>query len=194
MVRRWWNISEQRYSSRLLGWARSFGHNLVWVRLFRYVDDQLLTTRRFDGGNAWVQRRDMIINIIKTNTLAPYVVRSVDVGSEPLYDWVSHLHKKGDVKLMSRSLGPSAASFGRSNQVSIDEAKLGPSLNDYRYVRGLIGSYGIQVSISEMEYGYSVQGNSQMVLDAEDVVHARRWKSLKTDRSHLPSALSPFYR
>jgi hypothetical protein len=46
------------------------------------------------------------------------------------------------------------------------------------HMKSLIGPYGIKVSISEMEYGYSVQGNSQMVLDAEDVVHARTCLSM----------------
>ena len=29
-----------------------------------------------------------------------------------------------------------------------------------------------------MKYGYEVQGNAQMVLDAEDVVHARKLRCL----------------
>ena len=43
---------------------------------------------RFDGDDKWKGRRDMIVNIIQNNPLAPYVIRSVDVGSEPLFDWV----------------------------------------------------------------------------------------------------------
>ncbi|CAG7852217.1 SubName: Full=Uncharacterized protein {ECO:0000313/EMBL:CCA67642.1} [Serendipita indica DSM 11827] len=95
----------------------------------------------FDGGNAWKKRRDQLVNAIKTNPLAPFVIRSVDVGSEPLYDWV------------------------------LTPKDLTAEINN---VKGLISSYGIKVSISEMKYGYSVQGDSQMVLDAEDVVHTHQ--------------------
>jgi hypothetical protein len=49
---------------------------------------------RFDGGDAWKQRRDLVIKTVKTNPLSPYVVRSVDVGSEPLYDWVGDFASK----------------------------------------------------------------------------------------------------
>lgn len=31
-------------------------------------------------------RRDSLIRTMKTNPLAPYVIRSIDVGSEPLFD------------------------------------------------------------------------------------------------------------
>jgi hypothetical protein len=33
-------------------------------------------------------RRDKIFDFVKNNAYAPYAIRSVDVGSEPLYDWV----------------------------------------------------------------------------------------------------------
>ncbi|KIM30062.1 glycoside hydrolase family 17 protein [Serendipita vermifera MAFF 305830] len=95
----------------------------------------------FDGDDKWIGRRDLLVRIIKTNPLAPYVIRTVDVGSEPLYDWVLEPQQLAD---------------------------------QIYYVKSLIGSYGIKVSISEMQYGYSVQGNSDMVLDAEDVVHAHQ--------------------
>ncbi|KIJ46733.1 glycoside hydrolase family 17 protein, partial [Sphaerobolus stellatus SS14] len=42
----------------------------------------------FDGTDQWKKRRDNIIETIKTNPLAPYVVLSIDVGSEPLFDVV----------------------------------------------------------------------------------------------------------
>jgi len=35
-----------------------------------------------------MKRRDALIKTINTNPLAPYVVRSIDVGSEPLFDQV----------------------------------------------------------------------------------------------------------
>ena len=43
----------------------------------------------FDGDDSWMGKRDQLVNVIRTNPLAKYVIRTVDVGSEPLYDWVS---------------------------------------------------------------------------------------------------------
>ncbi|KAG8829394.1 hypothetical protein FRC17_006661 [Serendipita sp. 399] len=93
----------------------------------------------FDGGDAWKGKRDQLVNLIKTNPIAPYVIRSLDVGSEPLYDWV----------LTPKDLA-----------------------NEINRIKGLLAPFGIKVSISEMRYGYSVQGDSQVVLDAQDIVHA----------------------
>lgn len=33
-----------------------------------------------------MKRRDALLQTLATNPLAPYVIRSIDVGSEPLYD------------------------------------------------------------------------------------------------------------
>lgn len=41
------------------------------------------------------------------------------------------------------------------------------------YVKSKMSPYGIQVTISEMEYGYQRQGNPKVVLDVEQVVHTR---------------------
>lgn len=114
----------------------------------------------FDGDDSWMGRRDQLVNVIRTNRLAKYVIRTVDVGSEPLFDWV---------------LSPQDLA------------------NQIYYVKSLIGSYGIKVSISEMKYGYEVQGNAQMVLDAEDVVHAHElpffdWDATTGDQA-MPSLL-----
>ena len=35
-------------------------------------------------------RRDTLIVLLQNVPLAKYVIRSIDVGSEPLFDWVSH--------------------------------------------------------------------------------------------------------
>jgi len=42
----------------------------------------------FNGGNAWEGRRDQVIDLVNNNPLARYVVRGIDVGSEPLFDSV----------------------------------------------------------------------------------------------------------
>jgi hypothetical protein len=44
----------------------------------------------FDGTNDWMWRRDTLISVLQNVPLAKYVIRSIDVGSEPLFDWVSH--------------------------------------------------------------------------------------------------------
>lgn len=149
---------------RLYGWCDDGGsylNNVIQSAYTAGLGVYVTIWFGFDGGDAWKRRRDLVVNIIKTNPLAPYVVRSVDVGSEPLFDWV---------------LPPQALA------------------DQIKYVKGLIGSYGVQVTISEMQYGYSVQGNSQMVLDAEDVVHAHELaffdEDAKSGGDAKPSLLS----
>ncbi|KAF8303315.1 hypothetical protein DL93DRAFT_453633 [Clavulina sp. PMI_390] len=93
----------------------------------------------FTGGNQWKARRDDIIMTMKTNPLAPYVIRSIDVGSEPLFDF---------------ALNPSEL----ATQVL--------------YVKNQTSAYPVMVATSEMQYGYTRQGNAQVVLDSIDAVHA----------------------
>jgi exo-beta-1,3-glucanase (GH17 family) len=91
----------------------------------------------FDGDDSWKGRRDVLLNIIKKNKLAPYVVRAIAVGSEPLYDW------------------------------AIDPAGLASAV---RSIHTQMVPYGIQVSVSEMAYGYTVQSGGTQVLQAVDMV------------------------
>ena len=56
------------------------------LSLWSIFDSYNVNHARFDGTNEWMGRRDALINTVKTNPLAPYVIRSIDVGSEPLYD------------------------------------------------------------------------------------------------------------
>lgn len=46
------------------------------------------------------------------------------------------------------------------------------ALASCRYVKNQTSVYGTKVAISEMQYGYTVQGNSSVVFDAIDAVHA----------------------
>ncbi|KIM30043.1 glycoside hydrolase family 17 protein [Serendipita vermifera MAFF 305830] len=150
---------------RLYGWCDDQGtylNNVIQAAYSAGLGVYFTIWFGFDGGNAWIRRRDLIIGIVRKNPFAPYVVRSIDVGSEPLYDW---------------ALQPP--------QAVADQIK---------FVRSQVGPFGIQVSISEMQYGYSVQGPSQMVLDAEDVVHAHELaffdKDAKTGADAGPSLIS----
>lgn len=63
------------------------------------------------------------------------------------------------------------ASLMRSSKFIVCGMAAGLTL--YSYVKSQVSSKGIQVSISEMQYGYTVQGDAQVVLNAEDVIHAR---------------------
>ncbi|KDQ20406.1 glycoside hydrolase family 17 protein [Botryobasidium botryosum FD-172 SS1] len=40
----------------------------------------------FDGGNEWKTRQSALLSTIETNSLAPYTIRSFDMGSETLFD------------------------------------------------------------------------------------------------------------
>lgn len=46
------------------------------------------------------------------------------------------------------------------------------------YMKSIANQYGVHVSISDMQYGFTVQGDAQVVLDAVDVVHASVFISL----------------
>ena len=66
-------------------------YSTIWfgyVSLIRSWEIYLRVRFSFDGDDVWKDRRDLWVDLIRNNTLAPYVIRSLDVGSEPLYDWV----------------------------------------------------------------------------------------------------------
>lgn len=50
------------------------------------VGVQALIWFGFDGGNAWVGRRDALFATLRSNPKARFVTRAVQFGSEPLYD------------------------------------------------------------------------------------------------------------
>lgn len=52
------------------------------------VGVQALIWFGFDGDDKWKTRRDDLVRIIKTNPRAPYVIRGIQFGSEPLFDQV----------------------------------------------------------------------------------------------------------
>lgn len=99
----------------------------------------------FDGGDQWKQRRDDIVNTIKSNPKAPYVVRGVVLGSEPLFDHV--LPGDGmvkELKSLSNSLKPHTGS--------------GPS--------------AMQVTISEMPYAFTIDSAAKSLFSTMDVIQA----------------------
>ncbi|TFK71586.1 glycoside hydrolase family 17 protein [Pluteus cervinus] len=54
-------------------WSAGIGvHALIWFG--------------FNGDNAWEGRRDALFSVLHSNPKAPYVVRTIQFGSEPLYD------------------------------------------------------------------------------------------------------------
>ncbi|KAL0578089.1 hypothetical protein V5O48_003907 [Marasmius crinis-equi] len=56
-------------------WSAGIGvHALVWFG--------------FDGGDIWKTRRDELVSTLHSNPKAKYVTRTVQFGSEPLFDWV----------------------------------------------------------------------------------------------------------
>ncbi|EJD50771.1 glycoside hydrolase [Auricularia subglabra TFB-10046 SS5] len=91
----------------------------------------------FNGDDSYKGRLAAWLKTINTNPLAPYVVRNIAIGSEPLYD---------------RATTPAALSQ------LIDSTKAN------------VSSKGIQVSTSEMAYGYTVQSGGPAVLQHVDHV------------------------
>lgn len=99
----------------------------------------------FDGDDKWKTRRDSILTAIKTNPKAPLVVRGVVVGSEPMYDNVLPADQLAE-------------------QIQYVKSELSTWTNK--------GDTGMQVTLSEMPYGYSIRDNAPSVFQAEDVIHA----------------------
>lgn len=144
-----------------------------------------------------MKRRDALLQTLATNPLAPYVIRSIDVGSEPLYDCSCHIsffvsfvssfsadsefdfRPQGSSPRRSLLSKSSAYSIPLCRALTIDLASLWAmysksSDTTCRYVKNHTSTYGTKVAISEMEYGYTVQGNSSAVFNAIDVVHASK--------------------
>ncbi|KZW03381.1 hypothetical protein EXIGLDRAFT_725821 [Exidia glandulosa HHB12029] len=120
----------------------------------------------FDGDDSYKGRLAAWLDTINNNPLAPYVVRNIAIGSEPLYD---------------RATTPAALS------ALIDSTKAN------------VSSKGIQVSTSEMVYGYSVQSGGPAVLTHVDHVQCNElpffsqtatlgsaaWPDIQTDLTWL---------
>lgn len=99
----------------------------------------------FDGGDQWKQRRDNIVNAIKSNPKGPYVVRGVVLGSEPLFDNVlpgDSMAKQ--IKSVSESLKPYTGSKPTD----------------------------MQVTLSEMPYAFSVNSAAKSIFSALDIIQA----------------------
>ncbi|KAG0149243.1 hypothetical protein CROQUDRAFT_40079 [Cronartium quercuum f. sp. fusiforme G11] len=66
----------------------SFNHNLIAAASKAQVGVYALIWFGFSGDSMWRKRKDNLIGEIKKNSLAPYVIKAVTLGSEPLYDGV----------------------------------------------------------------------------------------------------------
>ena len=91
----------------------------------------------FDGGDIWKTRRDSLFATLHSNPKAPYVIRAVQFGSEPLFDSVLPHQELTKQVLQAK------------NQLS---------------------SLKIQVTVSEMVYGYQKPPGALDVLNATDFV------------------------
>ncbi|PWN47097.1 glycoside hydrolase family 17 protein [Violaceomyces palustris] len=99
----------------------------------------------FDGDDLWKGRKEALIQSIKQNPKGPHVVRAVVVGSEPMYDWVMPQEQLAD---QVREVKSRLADFtGR-------------------------GDAGMQVTLSDMPYGFQLQGGAPDVFEAVDINQA----------------------
>lgn len=99
----------------------------------------------YDGGNAWRGSKDALIRTMATNPRAKFVLRSVDLGSEPLFDGVMPATGLAhEMKAMKAALQPHSASGG------------------YK---------GMQVALSDLAWSFQSNGNTPEVFAAMDAIH-----------------------
>ncbi|KAL9935568.1 hypothetical protein V8E36_005916 [Tilletia maclaganii] len=111
-------------------WENGLGlHLLIWFG--------------FDGGNEWHHRKRDILRTIKNNPRAPFVVRAVVVGSEPLFDSV---------------MPP--------GQLAAQIMDVKQKLSAYTGK----GLRGMQVTLSDMPYAFQSNGNAPSVFRAMDII------------------------
>lgn len=121
-----------------------------------------------------------IKSTISNNPLAPYVIRSVDVGSEPLLDQVCwHRWLLSHAPLLTLSLiacRPQHPPQSRQVRLGVDLRRGTILIAISRQMKGIASPKGIQVGISEMRYSYSQISSSlaKQFFDTCDYVHARK--------------------
>ncbi|SPO37222.1 uncharacterized protein PSFLO_02694 [Pseudozyma flocculosa] len=99
----------------------------------------------FDGGDVWKTRKRTLMQAIQYNPRAPFVVRAVVVGSEPLYDW------------------------------ALDPDSLAVQIRDFRQQLApwtQRGDTGMQVTLSDLAYGFQLHDDAPQVFAAVDVSEA----------------------
>jgi exo-beta-1,3-glucanase (GH17 family) len=67
---------------------KNFYDDVVTAAWYAQVGVHALIWFGFDGTDEWKGRRDALFHTLHTNSLAKFVTRVVQFGSEPLYDWV----------------------------------------------------------------------------------------------------------
>ncbi|KAN0060113.1 hypothetical protein ACQY0O_008087 [Thecaphora frezii] len=113
-------------------WANGLGlHMLLWFG--------------FDGTDEWKGRKQTLLQALKSNLRAPYVVRAVAIGSEPLYDYALEPDKL-------------------AKQIESFRSELAPWTER--------GDTGMLVTLSEMAYGFKLQKDAPQVFAAVDVSEA----------------------
>jgi len=107
----------------------------------------------FDGSTTLYKTRiNKLVATIKRNPKAPYVVRSVTIGSEPLFDW---------------AIG--------ANDLAATIVDVRKQLAPYT------GKEKMQITTSEMPYGYTIHGDAPRVFDTV----------VRTERCAAPGTSSP---
>lgn len=99
----------------------------------------------FDGGDQWKKRKNDIVQTIKSNPKAPYVVRGVVLGSEPLFDNVLPGNSMSEqLKDLTSALSPFTGSHDTA----------------------------MQVTLSEMPYTFSTNAHAQSIFSSIDILQA----------------------
>jgi hypothetical protein len=129
-VRMYGWCDQNDYFDRFVSAAYAAGlgvHATIWFGFvlhtfmmpFSFISDML--AYRFDGSDKWKGRRDRILNFVRNTDYASYAIRTVDVGSEPLFDWVSilrpiHSNKSRSPNVLLKK-GPNPNKPGERDQV-----------------------------------------------------------------------------
>ncbi|PWN41898.1 glycoside hydrolase [Ceraceosorus guamensis] len=151
-VRLYSNCDKQGYNDDLINAAWEAGVGLLPLIWFG-----------FDGDESYRPRKKALLQTIKSNPKAPFVVRTVQFGSEPLFDWA-------------------ISADGLADQINDVKQKLS------QFITGQ--PTAMQVSTSEMPYGYQIHGNAPKVFSSVSTLLANSLPFFAQDASTARKAFS----
>ncbi|KAH9466318.1 hypothetical protein Pst134EB_001374 [Puccinia striiformis f. sp. tritici] len=158
----------------------------------------------FDNDDKWKGRKERLLHAIKNNPKAPYVIRAVTCGSEPLYDKVLPIPEiVVQIKDLKKQLEPfgipvtlsemPAGYQANGDTPEIFEAVDFVSLHSFAFFEGnaTTADHGAQIAIrNDVQYGLQHSGHRKKV-----VLTQTGWPSnMKMWKANSPNAIADIYQ